>query len=205
MKRLFFRALLSMGILSLSIGYLGCATASTKQNATRVLDPDADDGLGGTGTESSDIRTIGERMSREIIGISWPESAEAPRIAVIPIVNQTRFRVDPKLLQNKLLKSLVNHAKGKVTFLARDSEEDIMAERQKKRAGMYDQGESTAAMFGADYFLKGEMRSLSKSNSSEVSDYIVYSFQLINAETAAILWMGDYETKKAGETGVVYQ
>ena len=37
-----------------------------------------------------------------------------------------------------------------------------MAERQKKRAGMYDQGESTAAMFGADYFLKGEMRSLSK-------------------------------------------
>ena len=119
MKRLFFRALLATSILTLSISYLGCATASTKQNATRVLDPDADDGLGGTGTESSDIRTIGERMSREIIGISWPESAEAPRIAVIPIVNQTRFRVDPKLLQNKLLKSLVTHAKGKVTFLAR--------------------------------------------------------------------------------------
>ena len=49
------------------------------------------------------------------------------------------------------------------------------------------------------------MAIVAKTNSSEVSDYIVYSFQLINAETAAILWMGDYETKKAGETGVVYQ
>lgn len=193
------------GLLALGLSLMACATASTQQGPTRVLDPDADDGLGGTGTESSDIRTLGERMAREILGISWPEEGETPRVAVLPIVNQTRFRVDPKLLQNKLLKALVTHAKGKLTFLARDSEEAILQERAKKRSGMYDQGEDAPAMFGADYFIKGEMRSLSKSNSGEVSDYIVYSFQLINAETAAILWMGDYETKKAGDTGVVYQ
>ena len=205
MTRKFLKILTTLSLFTLCMAFMACATASTKQSGTRVLDPDADDGLGGTGTDSSDIRTIGERMAREILGISWPEGGETPRIAVIPIVNETRFRVDPKLLQNKLLKSLITHAKGKLTFLARDSEQDIIQEREKKRAGMYDQGESAPAMFGADYFIKGEMRSLSKSNSSETSDYIVYSFQLINTETAAILWMGDYETKKAAETGVVYQ
>ncbi|MBL92215.1 MAG: hypothetical protein CMH56_10465 [Myxococcales bacterium] len=205
MTRQLLKTFMTLGVFALSLNLMACATASTKQTGTRVLDPDADDGLGGTGTESSDIRTIGERMAREILGIAWPDSGETPRIAVLPIVNQTRFRVDPKLLQNKLLKSLVTHAKGKLTFLARDSEQAIIQEREKKRSGMYDQGENAPAMFGADYFLKGEMRSLSKSNTSEVSDYIVYSFQLINTETGAILWMGDYETKKAGDTGVVYQ
>ena len=187
----------------LLVGALSCAT--TSQEKTRILDPDADDQLGGTGTESSDIRAIGERMAREIMAISWPAEGETPRIAVLPIVNQTRFRVDPKLLQNKLTKSLVDQAAGKLVFLARDSEQAVMEERERKRAGLYDQGENRAAMFGADFLLKGEMRSLSKAASGQVSDYMVYSFQLINAETGAILWMGDYETKKAGSTGVVYQ
>lgn len=184
---------------------MACNTTSQKGKATRVLDPDADDGLGGTGTESGDIRTIAERMSREILGIRWPETGEAPRIAVLPVANQTRFRVDPKILQNKLTKELVNHAAGRVAFLARDSEAAVMAEREKKRAGMYDHGETSPAMAGADYLLKGEMRAVSKGAREGVSDYIVYSFQLIDAETGTIMWMGDYETKKAGDVGVVYQ
>ncbi|MFH1807423.1 MAG: CsgG/HfaB family protein [Pseudomonadota bacterium] len=181
------------------------ACYTTSQGKTKVLDPDADDALGGTGTESGDIRTIAERMSREIAGIRWPEGGATPRIAVLPIDNQTRFRVDPKLLQNKLVKELVNNARGRFMFLARDSEQEVIAEREKKRAGMYDTGNSTAAMAGADYLLKGEMRALSKATREGNSDYIVYTFQLIEAETGGILWVGDYETKKAGSTGVVYQ
>jgi TolB-like protein len=49
------------------------------------------------------------------------------------------------------------------------------------------------------------MRSLSKAAGGQTSDYLVYSFKLVNAETGGILWMDDFETKKAGDTGVIYQ
>lgn len=181
----------------------GCFT--TTHGKTRVLDPDADDRVGGTGTESGDIRTVAERISREISGIQWPETGAAPRIAVLPLENHTRFRVDARLLQNKLVKELVNVSGGRFMFLARDSEQEVMQERERKRAGLYDSGQQAAAMAGADYFLKGEMRGLAKASRESHSDYIVYTFQLIDAETGGILWMGDYETKKAGDVGVVYQ
>ena len=115
MKRLFSRPL-ATSILTLSVSYLGVRPQRAKCHA--CLDPDADDGLGGTGTEVERYphhrRT---HVSRNDLGSAGRKALEAPRIAVIPIVNQTQFRVDPKLLQNKLLKSLVTHAKGKVTFL----------------------------------------------------------------------------------------
>lgn len=191
--------------LMLASAFLGGCSTTTSQGKTKIIDASSDDDLGGTGTESGDVRTMAERMAREISGIRWPREGAIPRIAVLPIENQTRFRVDPKLLQNKLVKDLLTFAGGRVQFLARDSEAAVMAERAKKRAGMYDSGNTTKAMAGADYLLKGEMRALSKASREGVSDYILYSFQLIDAESAAILWMGDYETKKVGNVGVIYQ
>ncbi len=184
---------------------IGCRHTTEQQPSTRILDPDADDNLGGTGTESQDIRSIAQRMSREIVGIQWPDSGAVPRIAVLPLNNQTRFRIDPKIIQNKLTKNLVNSAMGRVQFIARDTEAEVFAEREKKRSGIYDSGNTTQALAGADYFLKGEMRALSKAAQGGVSDYILYSFQLVNAENGILMWAGDYETKKAADTDVVYQ
>ncbi|MDA0713362.1 MAG: hypothetical protein O2897_05195 [bacterium] len=195
-------ALLVLVIFGLEL--TGCQI-STAQGKTKILDPSVDDTLGGTGTESGDVRAMAERMAREIVGIEWSETNVKARISVLPLNNQTRFRIDPKLLQNKLVKDLVNFARGKVIFLARDTEIEVMNERSRKRAGIYDQGKSSKAMAGADYLLKGEMRSLSKASHDGVSDYILYSFSLIDAESGAILWMGDFETKKQGTTGVIYQ
>jgi TolB-like protein len=197
--------LTSMPIITALLFMQACGVRSTAQPGTRILDPDADDSLGGTGMESQDIRSIAQRMSREILGINWPTSGEVPRIAILPINNATRFRVDTGLIRNKLNKELVNASAGRLAFLERESEAQILEERAKKQAGMYDSGNRTEAMAGADYFLRGEMRALSKAAASGVSDYIIYSFQLINAENGIVLWMGDYETQKAGETGVVYQ
>lgn len=189
------------------VAHLAAAAACSTpaQGKTRVLDPDADDDLGGTGTDSGDVRTIAQRISRSLVGINWPNKGEPPRIAVLPLDNQSRFRVDPVLIQNKLIKELVNLSAGRIEFLARDSESAVLEERAKKRGGLYDSGNATDAMAGADYLLRGEMRSLTKATGSETSDYIVYSFKLVNAETGAILWMDDFETKKAGDTGVIYQ
>ncbi len=200
-----FKNVTGFGMLLMFVCAQSGCVISTGQGKTKILAPSVDDNLGGTGTESGDVRAMAERMAREIVGINWPTQGVVPRISVLPLDNQTRFRIDPKLLQNKLTKDLVNFANGRVVFLARDSEMAVMNERARKRAGIYDQGKSTKAMAGADYVLKGEMRSLSKASREGVSDYILYSFSLIDAETGVILWMGDYETKKQGTTGVIYQ
>lgn len=206
-RRRSFVSLLSVALTAAVVASVAGTTAcgTPAQTKTRILDPDADDNLGGTGTDSGDVRTIAERISRSLIGINWPKAGEVPQIAVLPLDNQSRFRIDPVLIQNKLVKELVNKSAGRLSFLARDSEAAVLEERAKKRGGLYDAGNTTAAMAGADYLLRGEMRSLTKSAGDETSDYIVYSFKLVNAETGAILWMDDYETKKAAETGVVYQ
>lgn len=206
-RRRSFVSLLSVALTAAVVASVAGATAcgTPAQTKTRILDPDADDNLGGTGTDSGDVRTIAERISRSLIGINWPRAGEIPQIAVLPLDNQSRFRIDPVLIQNKLVKELVNKSAGRLSFLARDSEAAVLEERAKKRGGLYDAGNTTEAMAGADYLLRGEMRSLTKSAGDVTSDYIVYSFKLVNAETGAILWMDDYETKKAAETGVVYQ
>lgn len=187
------------------LGLQGCSYVTAQSGKTRVVDTASEDEIGGTGTSSNDVQTMAERMAREIANIKWSQEGFTPRIAVLPLVNETRFRVDPKLLQNKLVRDLVKYSAGKVQYLARDSEQAVMAERAKKRAGLYDSGETTKAMAGADYLLKGEMRALSKASRQGVSDYIVYSFTLLNAETGTILWAGDFETKKVGSVGVIYQ
>jgi hypothetical protein len=192
--------------LVLSVGFLSsCETVTAQGGKSRVIDVDADDELGGTGPESGDFRSCAERIARGITGIRWPREGEQPRIALIPFTNHTRFRVDVKLLQNKAMHDIVSFVRGKALLLARDSEEQVMAEREKKRSGHFDSGKKSKAMFGADYLLKGEMRALSKSSRDGVSDYIQYNFELIDAETTAILWVGECTTKKVGSIGVIFQ
>ena len=185
-----------------------CTTACsyrTAQGKTKVLDASTQDTLGGTGTSSADIRVMADRMARAVSAIQVPEGSAQPRINLLPIANRTRFRMDAGVLRNKLMKELVNRTQGKFVFMARDSEQEVLQERAKKREGLYDALSTNQTLLGADYLLKGEMRALSKASGQGVSDYIVYSFSLINAETTQIVWMDDYETKKQSSVGVVYQ
>lgn len=169
------------------------------------MSPDADDSLGGTGIDSADVRTVAQKMARSLLGV--PQIAEAPtppRVALLPVKNRTRFRIDSDILTTKIRDEIMMHTRGKMVFLARDRVKAIMRERQKKRAG-----EVTASkhskLRGADYFLTGELRSISKASSKGVSDYVVYSFQLIDTETSEIIWSESYEVKKQGKWGTVYQ
>src|SRR3989338_7734702 len=123
-------------ILLMALILASCKYSTLPKN-TQVLEASQDDNLGGTGTDSSDVRAMAERMAREIAGIDWPRQGVRPRVALLPLENQTRFRIDPKLLQNKLVKDLINFSQGQVAYLARDSEQAVMQERAKKRAGMY--------------------------------------------------------------------
>jgi penicillin-binding protein activator len=151
---------------------------------TITLDADADDEIGGSGVDSGDVRSLAQRMSRSLLALPLTSAEGAPRVAVQPLLNQSRFRIDAALIQNKLVAELVRRSAGKLLFLGNDDGHDTHAHH---------------------YVLQGELRSLSKSDGAVTSDYLVYSFKLIDAVGGGVVWMDDFETKKAAAIGVVYQ
>ncbi len=209
MKKTILFIILCMAITS-------CATSVSHQN---VILPDADDGLGGTGIESTDILTVSRKMAVSILDTPEIMNAQGqPKIALLPVKNSTRFVIDKDIFTKKIRIELNKHTEGKVRFLARDQVrtdlkdyilEERMNKREPKAEDEYGATDVTAskdeALAGTDFFLTGELSSLSKAAQGSRSDYILMSFQLVDAETAEIVWEDAYEVKRVGVAGVVYQ
>lgn len=181
----------------------GCTTVETSY--TRAVALDEDDGLGGSGIEATDIRTVSRKMAESILNVPQIMNAQgSPIIALLPVKNSTRFIINKDIFTKKIRIQLNQNAQGKMTFLARDRIDDILKERQSKRDGLVGSSKS-ADLKGVDFYLTGELMGLSKANQGDRSDYISMSFQLIDAETSEIIWENEYEVKRVGESGVVYQ
>ena len=58
---------------------------------------------------------------------------------------------------------------------------------------------------GADYFLTGSLEGLSTRAKAGTSDYILYTFQLIDARTTDIIWEDSAEIKKQGLEDAAYR
>ena len=186
-------AVVLMGLLS-----VGCSHSA-------YVNPDEPDALGGTGIDSQDVRTVAQEMARDIIGTpAIADAATKPIIALLPVKNESAARVDTDLFTLQLRNLLIKNAGSKVTFVARDRMPAIHMERDAKREGeVSSSGEKQVS--GADYFLTGTILGLHKSAAGQRSDYIYYSFELIDAESSNVVWANDYDTKKVGERGPLYR
>jgi len=82
-----------------------------------------------------------------------------------------------------------------------------MKERDAKRAGTVTSSSDPLAQEfkGADYFLTGKLQSLTTKTKAGTSDYVLYTFQLIDARTSIIAWAGDHEIKKQGLEDAAYR
>jgi hypothetical protein len=168
----------------------GCTTRAA-QGRTVALDPDVDDDLGGTGIESGDVRGAADRIARALAAelkhgrdASGGDKAGRARVAVVPVVNRTRFRIDPALVQNHLVHDLQTHGRGRFALVAvRDGD----------------------AQRNANAVLRTELRSLTKDNGQTTSDYVEYWFSLEDPDDGTVLWSGLYETKRASDVDVHYQ
>jgi hypothetical protein len=98
-----------------------------------------------------------------------------------------------------------------VIFLAtrhqwnRELLDQIVKERQMKATGQVDTVAPSGRLAGVEFFLEGEMTSLSASTSRAQTDYMVVRFQLTNATTGLVVWSNSWEVKKEGSWGVMYQ
>lgn len=181
---------------------VGCGK---KVKRAAYVDPDAVGRVEGTGLEARDIRAVSSTMAREMLGSAALAGFDGvPRLAVMPVKNRTRFLIDQEIFTTLITDLLIQNAAGKVAVLDRSIVEEIMAERQMKRDGDVDNA-GFKAMAGADYFLQGELRSLSATDSKTQSDYVVVRFSLVDAETGIVGWSNSFEMKKEGSWGVMYQ
>lgn len=181
----------------------GCAV---KTRDTTYVDPDAYGAVEGTGIEARDVRTVASQMAGELLSSPTLQSAtvSVPRVAVLPVKNRSRFLIDQEIFTTLITDLLIQNAAGQLAVLNRDIVDEILAEREMKRNGEVDAGQLTQ-MAGADFFLQGEVRSLSASSAEAQSDYVVIRFQMTNAETGIVVWSNSYEMKKEGSWGVMYQ
>ncbi len=190
----------------------GCATSAGVQNPSGVpvveMRPDERGTVAGTGVESTDLVTVTDKMARSILGI--PQIARAatkPVIVIDPVVNDTRFPINKDLFTDRIRIALNRNAIDRVTFLARDRMKVLERERALKQAGQVTASSDPQVVEfrGADYFLTGKLGGLTTRTSQGTSDYILYSFQLIDARTSEIVWEDSHEIKKQGLEDAAYR
>jgi PBP1b-binding outer membrane lipoprotein LpoB len=189
----------------------GCASSGVKNpSGVSVTHMNADEQgfVAGTGIESQDLVTVADKMARSILTI--PQIANAampPTIVLNPVDNQTRFPINKDIFLGRIQDQLISKAGGKVVFLARSQMAALEQERNLKRQGTVTASAdpNVQEFKGSDYFLTGTLQGLSTRTAAGTSDYIRYSFHLIDARTSAIVWADSAEMKKQGLEDAAYR
>ena len=80
-------------------------------------------------------------------------------------------------------------------------------ERELKRAGQVTSttDPKVQEFKGADFFLTGKLQGMTTRTKAGTSDYVLYSFQLINPRTSEIVWEDAAEIKKQGLEDAAYR
>ena len=164
--------------------------------------------VAGTGVESQDLVAVTDKMARSILSV--PEIAQAqtpPRIALDPVINETRFPINKDIFNDRIRIQLNTKAAGKVRFLARDRMKTLERERELKQSGQVTASAdpNVREFRGADYFLTGKLSGMTTRTAAGTSDYVLYSFQLIDARTSEVVWEDAAEIKKQGLEDAAYR
>jgi penicillin-binding protein activator len=189
----------------------GCASYGVRNpSGVGVTEMRADERgfVAGTGIESQDIVTVADRMAREIL--ATPEIANAkgvPRIVLLPVKNETRFPINKDIFLEKIMALLNEKSSGKVRFLARDRMADLEREREMKQSGLVTSNTDPHVnqFKGADFMLTGKLMGTTTRTSQGTSDYVLYSFTLIDPNTSDIVCQKSHEIKKQGLEDAAYR
>ncbi len=189
----------------------GCASSGVKNPSgvpVTEMRPDERGFVAGTGIESQDLVRVTDKMARSILSTPQIVSAHGvPRVVLEPVINNTRFPINKDIFLTRIEAELNHKTQGKVIFLARDRMAALEKERQMKQAGQvtssYDP--NVVEFKGADFFLTGKLDGMTTRTSAGTSDYILYTFELINARTSEVVWQDYAEMKKQGLEDAAYR
>ncbi|HAM72178.1 MAG TPA: penicillin-binding protein activator LpoB [Verrucomicrobiales bacterium] len=203
-------ASLNVLLVAGSVMLMGCASGVKNPSGVPVTQMNADERgfVAGTGVESQDLVTVTDKMSRSILGIRQIAGAQtSPRVVLEPVINETRFPINKDIFLTRIRTQLNSKAQGKVVFLAREHLAALQKERELKQSGQVTASSDPKVQefHGADFFLTGKLQGLTTRTKAGTSDYILYSFQLIDARTSDIVWEDAAEIKKQGLEDAAYR
>jgi hypothetical protein len=211
MKRVLSLAGYPIGLATLLALLSGCASSGVKNPSgigVTEMRPDEKGFVAGTGVESQDLVAVTDKMARSILDTPQIRNATVPPVVVLePVVNETRFPINKEMFLTRIRVLLNSKAMGKVQFVARDRLAALERERTMKQAGQVTSttDPNVVEFKGGDYLLTGTLQGLSTRTSSGLSDYVLYTFQLIDARTTVIIWEDFAEIKKQGLEDAAYR
>jgi len=198
-------------VLSAASLLAGCTTSGVKNpSGVPVTEMKADERgfVAGTGIESQDLVAVTDKMARGILAVPQINRAQGtPRIVLDPVKNETRFTINKDMFLDRIRAQLNSKSAGKVMFLARDRMATLEREREMKRSGQVTSStDPNVNQFkGADFFLTGKLSSHTTRTKAGTSDYVLYTFQLIDPNTSDIIWEDFAEIKKQGLEDAAYR
>ena len=207
MKRTFT---FSLGLALISALATGCASGVKNPSGVPVTEMKADERgfVAGTGIESQDIVTVSDKMARGILSVPQIANAQGvPRVVMLPVKNETRFPINKDIFLEEIQALLNEKALGKVRFLARERMAELERERDLKQSGQVTSStDPNVNQFkGADFMLTGKLLGQTTRAAAGTSDYVLYSFTLIDPNTSDIIWQGSHRIKKQGLEDAAYR
>ena len=211
MKKLTTQTALKASTFLVLVVYMtGCASGVNNPSGVAVTEMQSDERgfVTGTGIESQDLVSVTDKMARSLV--NTPEINDfsgMPRIVLDPVINNTRFPIQQGIFLTRIRSLLNSRTRGKMRFLARERMDALRAEREMKRTGeLTSSSDPNVQEFkGADFFLTGKLDGQTTRTSAGTSDYVLYSFQLIDARTSEIIWEDFSELKKQGLEDASYR
>jgi PBP1b-binding outer membrane lipoprotein LpoB len=205
------RYLIPISALAIAGFLSGCASSGVRNPSgvpVTEMRPDERGFVAGTGVESQDMVMVTDKMARSIL--STPQIANAqgtPRVVLDPVINETRFPINKDIFLSRIRAELNTKARGKVLFLARERMAALEKERQMKQSGQVTSttDPNVQEFKGADFFLTGKLEGMTTRTKAGTSDYVLYTFQLIDARTTDIIWEDHAEIKKQGLEDAAYR
>lgn len=176
------------------------------------VDPSTRGPVSGVGIEGHDIVSMTDQMMRDMLtNATLAGRAKAPRVVIDAgyFRNSGAQAINRDLITNRLRVNLNRASQGRMQFISRENLGMIQQERDLKRAGATDVGTTgmTQAMAGADYRLAGEISTLDERNARTgmIERYNQITFEMVDLESGAIVWSGQYEFERAAADDVMYR
>lgn len=196
----FFRLFAARGLVlalcgGLLAGLFGCGTTRVDRVAVEeTID------LSGRWNDS-DSRLVSEQMIRDVFAHPWAENyatrhGKKPVVIVGSIRNLSSEHLETGLFAKDLERELVNS--GKVIFVANAMERgELRQERLEQQQFSTEQtAKRLAAETGADYMLKGSLKTQLDSEGRQQVKFYQTDLELIHIESNEKVWIGTKKIKK---------
>ena len=160
--------------------------------------------------ESQDIVSMCDKMMRDMMANPLLVSSSDPRRVIVDSAyfsNESSNQINVNLLTDRLRTGLLQSANGRMIFVGRHYADMVEHERTLKQQGVVDGGTNTrtASPMGGDYRMGGRITSLDTYGATKDSRFTQVVFEMVDLQTGAIVWGGQYSFKKTAEPDVFYR